>query len=54
MKFPGLIRSLAAIACVIAWICSDSPDRIGFLFAAVMFTVNAAADRIMATVKERS
>jgi hypothetical protein len=52
VRFPGLLYTLAAIACVIAWVNSDSPDRIALMFAAVMFVVHAAASRIIAAVKE--
>jgi len=51
MRFPGLLSNVAALACVIGWCVSNSPSRDSFLFAAVIFTVNAATTRILAAVQ---
>lgn len=48
-KFPGLFNSLCAIACIVAYTFTDS---IGYMFAAVIFVINAATLRIIAAVKE--
>lgn len=48
MKFPGLLSTIIAIICIIAFALTDS---IGFMFAAVLFAISAAEARILAVIR---
>jgi hypothetical protein len=50
-RFAGIANILIALVFIYLYHVSGSPDRIAYLFGAVMFVVNGAADRIIAHVK---
>lgn len=47
-----LISYLAATACIVAYAVTDHPDRIAYLFAAVIFCINGATAKIIASIAE--
>jgi len=51
-RLAGLWSAALSIAAVVAYAVSQHPDRIALLFAAVIFAVNGAADRVIAHIKQ--
>jgi len=52
LLFAGLGHTVMALIFCYLYYVSVSPDRIAYLFGAVMFVVHGAADRIIARIEK--